>query len=86
MGQNEKVEHVLQIKQQYENQLMARANVVGVGVGFKVIDHRETDILSVVVNVTQKVPVAELASRDVVPVELEDVPTDVQEVGTIRAL
>jgi len=86
MAQNQMVEHVLQVKKRYEKKLMTRANVVGVGVGFKSIKGQETDTLSVVVNVTQKVPLVELASKDVVPAELEDVPTDVQEVGTIRAL
>lgn len=86
MAQNQRIEHILQVKQQYEKRLMSRANVVGVGVGFKMIDHQETNILSVVVNVSQKLPVAALAPEDVVPAELEDVPTDVQEVGTIKAL
>lgn len=86
MAQNQMIEHVLHVKNRYEEKLMTQANVVGVGVGFKTINGQETDILSVVVNVTQKLPLVELAFKDVVPVELEDVPTDVQEVGTLRAL
>lgn len=86
MVQNQTIEHILQVKRVYEHDLMTLANVVGIGVGFKSIKGQETDTLSVVVNVTQKVPLAKLAPKDVVPAELEDVLTDVQEVGTIRAL
>jgi hypothetical protein len=86
MTKNQVIEHILQVKQRYESELMTRANVVGVGVGFKSTSGQETDTLSVVVNVSHKVPLAELSPKDVVPAELEDVPTDVQEVGTIRAL
>jgi hypothetical protein len=38
-----------------------------------------------VVLVTQKLPEAALAPKDVIPAEIEGVPVDVQEVGTIKA-
>ncbi|MEW5960636.1 MAG: hypothetical protein AB1801_23175 [Chloroflexota bacterium] len=86
MARNQAIEHILQVKRRYESDLMSRANVVGVGVGFKSIGGRETDTLAVVVNVTRKAPLAELAPQDVIPPGLEDVPTDVQEVGILKAL
>jgi hypothetical protein len=86
MVQNQSAEHVAAVKARYEKELMELANVIGVGVGFKYKGGILTDDLAVVVNVTQKKPLAELATGDVVPVELDGVPTDVQEVGHIRAL
>ena len=85
-SQQQELERVQQIKYKYEHALLKLANVVGVGVGLKVVDGHVTETLSVVTDVTEKKPLAELAPRDVVPVQLEGVLTDVQEVGHIKAL
>ncbi len=86
MAEDEALERVLQVKRQYEKVLLARANVIGVGVGFKTEHGQPTDTLAVVVNVTHKRTVAELAQEDLLPTELDGVPVDVQEVGQIKAL
>ncbi|MEJ2107681.1 MAG: hypothetical protein P8X48_10195 [Acidiferrobacteraceae bacterium] len=65
--------------------LLARANVVATGVGFKVTAGQATTALSIVCSVTSKVPVAELATRDLVPASLDSIPTDVIQTGPIRA-
>jgi S1-C subfamily serine protease len=56
--------------------------VVGVGVGLK----NSTGPLSVIVNVTKKLPEDALAAQDVIPYAVEGFPTDVVETGIIRAL
>ena len=56
--------------------LMGKANVVGVAGG-------DTEVL---VFVTRKRPLAQLASRDVVPDEVDGVHTDVIEVGELTAM
>jgi len=66
--------------------LLRRRNVVATGVGYKVAGAVPTDRLSIVCSVTRKLPVTELASRDVVPREIAGVPTDVVETGEFRAL
>ncbi len=66
--------------------LLARANVVAAGVGYKVSAGRRTDQLSVVCSVSAKRPLGALTQRDVVPAELDGVPTDVVATGPIRAL
>jgi hypothetical protein len=81
----EEIERVTTVKYRYEKKLVTLANVVGVGVGFKFTKGQKTEILSVVANVSEKKPLSELAERDVVPTELDGIPTDVQEVGHIRA-
>jgi hypothetical protein len=86
MTQNQAIERAMQAKAKYEQELMERANVVGVGIGFKYKNGQPTDVLAVVTNVTQKKSLADLAQEDVVPTELDGVPTDVQEVGIIKAL
>jgi hypothetical protein len=67
------------------HELLARANVVATGVGFKVTAGQATPTLSIVCSVTSKVPVAELAARDLVPASLDSIPTDVIQTGPIRA-
>ena len=86
MAENEAIERVLQVKRQYEQILLAQPNVVGVGVGFKTEHGQPTNTLAVIVNVTRKKPLGDLAQEDVLPTELDGVPLDVQEVGSIKAL
>ena len=66
--------------------LHARANVVATGIGFKRVAGRPTSELSIVCSVTKKQGAAQLAARDVVPVSVDGIPTDVVETGPIRAL
>ena len=66
--------------------LLDQPNIVGLGVGYKVENGKQTDSLSVIAMVTKKKPVAALLDGDLIPQRINNVPTDVQEVGVIRAL
>jgi hypothetical protein len=81
----EQLARVRSVKEAYEQDLMRKANVVGVGVGLRQCGGRFTSMPAVVVSVTHKVPSATLDPQDVIPSELEGVPVDVQEVGYVRA-
>jgi hypothetical protein len=74
------------VKARHVDRLLARRNVVGCGVGYKVVDGAQTDELSLVVSVTHKVHRSALAPRDLVPSQVDGVPTDVVELGVLRAL
>jgi hypothetical protein len=78
-------EKVKAVKRAYENELMAKANVVGVGVGLSEKGGVRTRSVALVVMVSQKVPRSQLAPEDIIPSQIEGVPVDVQEVGEIRA-
>lgn len=65
--------------------ILARANVVATGVGYKVTGGARTDALSIVASVAEKVPPERLAPRDLVPAAVDGVPTDVVETGQVRA-
>ncbi len=69
----------------HEATLLAKANVVGVAVGFKNSKGSATGDVSVIVLVEQKKPLAALSAQDVIPPELEGMKTDVYEVGYLRA-
>lgn len=73
------------VKRAYGNQLLSKANVVGVGVGFHQQGGERTDTIGLVVMVKQKLPREKLSADDIIPAELDGVPVDVQEVGVIRA-
>lgn len=66
--------------------LRERANVVATGVGYKVSQGKRTPNLSIVCSVVRKVSAAALAPKDLVPVTIDGIPTDVVKTGRIRAL
>jgi hypothetical protein len=59
-------------------------NVVGVGIGEKVSDGNQTGALAVKLLVRLKYPQSHLDSKDLLPKEINGIPTDVEEVGTFR--
>jgi hypothetical protein len=65
--------------------LLARRNVVAVGVGRKVIQGRPTENLAVVCSVVAKRPRETLSSADLIPAAVVGVPTDVIQTGPIFA-
>lgn len=70
----------------HKSALMNKPNVVGVGVGFKTDGEQKTDELCVVVMVEKKLPLDALSAQDVVPKKIDNVKTDVVQVGELRAL
>jgi hypothetical protein len=81
----EQLTRVRSVKAAHEQELLQKANVVGVGVGLRHRGGKFTSEPAVVVSVTHKVPRATLDPEDIIPSELDGVPVDVQEIGHIRA-
>lgn len=69
----------------YEAVLLAKPNVIGVGVGYKESNGVVSDDLAVVILVEEKKPLAALQPEAMIPRELEGLKTDVVEVGYLRA-
>ena len=72
-------------KQEYQQELLGKPNVVGVGVGFKVVGGETTDIPCVIVFVEKKVSIESLSAEEMVPADIQGIPTDVIESGPIYA-
>ncbi len=68
------------VKERYERELLAKANVVGVGIGLR-STLTTGENMAVIVNVTQKVPLKALAPEDRIPEELDGVPVKVEAIG-----
>lgn len=81
--QQEVLEHIEAVKVAHEAELMAKANVVGVGIGFRQRQQTRTGDVVLVVLVEKKVPRTQLAPEDVIPGQIDGVPVDVQESGRI---
>lgn len=74
-----------EIKEKYEARLLAKANVVAVGIGIPMRDGRPRGGPAIIVSVTQKVQASELAPEDLVPQMLEGVRVWVEETACLRA-
>ncbi|VUT25713.1 MAG: hypothetical protein MASP_01125 [Candidatus Methanolliviera sp. GoM_asphalt] len=77
---------IKRVKDRYKGDLLSYRGVVGIGIGYKVINGRETDQLSIVISVERKLPLNELRENEILPREIGGVSTDIQEVGKIKAL
>ncbi|UCD70633.1 MAG: hypothetical protein JSW70_06390 [Syntrophobacterales bacterium] len=80
------MEEIRKVKDKHGAKIMAKKNVVGMGIGYKETKGAKTDHMALVVMVRRKVSVEQLRERDVIPAEIEGVITDVIEVGEIVAL
>jgi len=77
---------VQQAKMANRKSLFAKPNVIGLGVGYKSTSGMTTDQLSLVVMVRDKVPVSGLRTDEIIPQELNHIPTDVFAVGDLKPL
>jgi hypothetical protein len=84
-NQLQEAARVMEVKRAYEDQLLAKPNVVGIGVGYRERGSERTSEIALVVMVTQKLPPDQLAPSEMIPPSIEGVPVDVQEVGEITA-
>jgi hypothetical protein len=82
---DEPTRRAVRVKQLHEPELMAKANVLGVGVGVRRRSGKAGTEVAVVVLVRRKVPDSQLAPPDRIPREIDGVPVDVQEIGDVRA-
>lgn len=62
---------------------MQKYNVVAVGRGKKIINGKKTPIKAIVCSVKEKKPLNELAQNQIIPRQIDDMPTDVVETGEI---
>lgn len=78
-------ERISEVQHKYVDELMAKKNVVGVGIGLAIENGEYTDEVVLVVMVEKKVDWRELDDADVIPSEIEGVRVDVQETGQLTS-
>lgn len=79
------VESISRVKKRHEAEILAKKNVVGLGIGFRQRGGETSDELGLVVFVSKKLPDEAVSPEDRIPAFLDGVPVDVQEVGPIKA-
>ena len=79
------IQRVKTIKAAHEKSLLAKANVVGVGVGLRRGGDEFANQVCIVVSVRRKVPPRQLAPDDRIPDQIDGVPVVVQVTGEIQA-
>lgn len=79
----EAIERIRVVKAAHESELMAKANVVGVGIGFRHRRRARTDEVVLIVMVEKKLPRTQLNPIDIIPGKIEGIPVDVQESGRL---
>ena len=83
--QEEQMAKAQEVQAKYTDALMKKANVQGTAVGLAKSGGQYTDKVAIVVLVSKKVPLSQLAPQDVIPRELDGVPVDIQEIGFVQA-
>jgi hypothetical protein len=79
------MQQLLQVQASFESQILAKPNVVGVAVGLKESEGKWTNDMALVALVQKKLPMAQLSQSDRIPRSIDNLPTDVYEVGYLRA-
>ncbi|SHE45390.1 hypothetical protein SAMN05443144_101327 [Fodinibius roseus] len=80
------IEEIRSVLNEVRPQLMNKANVMATGIGYKRVDNRTTDKLAIICSVAIKTSVEKLDAEDLIPQEVQSVPTDVNPTGMFRTL
>jgi hypothetical protein len=86
MMSEEELQRLKEIKAAKRDGLISLPNVTGVGIGRKVVGGKYTDQMAIRVYVSKKLPKERLKGDERIPGEVEDVPTDVLQIGEPRLL
>lgn len=68
-----------EVKRKNKSRLMNKANVTGVGIGYKIKNGKRTKQVSIRVYVSKKLPKNKLSASDLLPKTIENIPVDVIE-------
>lgn len=82
MSSDPALERAREISRAHSDSLLAKPNVVAVGLGY--LDDSPTE-LTLVVMVEQKMPLSALAEDEIVPSEIDGLPVEVRVVGEVSA-
>lgn len=82
MSSDPALERARQISRTHSEELLAKPNVVAVGVGYQ---GSSKSALTLVVMVKRKLPLSALAEDEIVPSEIDGLPVEVREVGEVSA-
>ena len=79
----EQIKETLSKKQR---SIFKKKGVVAIGIGYKIIDGKQTSKLALICSVDKKLPISDLRKCDLIPATIKGVHTDIVETGIIKAL
>lgn len=82
---NAKAEEIRAKLETAKYELLKSRNVVATGIGYKKVAGKTTSELSIICSVDVKKPKNQLDRNDLIPPFIQDIPTDVNPVGILRA-
>ena len=77
--------NIQRIKERYEEELLLNPNVVGVGIGTKIIKGVSTQRQCIKIYVRKKMSRSKLKKNELIPQKLNGIETDVEEIGSLKA-
>ncbi len=77
--------NIQMVKERYEAELLLNSNVVGVGIGTKIIKGISTQRQCIKIYVRKKFPKNKLQKNELIPRKLNGIETDVEEIGRVKA-
>lgn len=79
------IQDIQAILKEARRELAQKPNVVATGIGYKIVNGKQTEDLSIVVSVASKQTSKALSAKDIVPQTVGGIPTDVFPTGIIYA-
>lgn len=79
------IEDVRKLLKETRKELLSKSNVVAVGVGYKTSAGKKTEELAMICSVSTKRTKESLTAKELIPKDIQSIPTDVYPSGTIYA-
>ena len=79
------IQQISELRKSNQSAMLKKRNVVGVGVAFKETDGQKTSDLSLTVLVREKMAKQDISENDMIPTDIDGIPTDVMRVGKVVA-
>jgi hypothetical protein len=76
---------LVEVQRRFQRELMAKAGVIGVGIGYRDVKGERTNEVTLIALVEEKAPIDSIHPADRVPEEIGGLKTDVIEIGKVRA-
>jgi len=70
---------IMEVLKKNEERLLRFPNVIGTGVGYKFIKKKKTSTIAIIVYVSKKLKPKQLRKEQMIPTQIEGIPTDVKE-------
>lgn len=80
------LEEIRRLLPEVQQELFRKPNVIGTGIGYKIVGSKQTEELAIICSVEKKKARKELTSKEVIPPAIQNIRTDVYATGIIYAL